>query len=120
MNYQLLEISLADVNRSYQYCLKGLFKADLNLKGFDYPWLLTSHEWQREEKVLDVGPGYSPLPAYIEKTYGCETWAADDFGVTVDDEFWERHLSPAQFVKQNTGVKFVLERLGDPATSSLP
>jgi SAM-dependent methyltransferase len=38
----------------------------------------------------------------------------------VDDPFWERNSSPQEFIKTHPGVKYVLERLGDPQTSSLP
>jgi hypothetical protein len=47
-------------------------------------------------------------------------WAADDFGRSVDDPFWLRGGSPAEHIQQHPEVKYVLERLGDPAQSSLP
>lgn len=118
--YQILEASLADLSRLYRYKLDEAFKADFSLKGFDYPWLLTSRAWKPGEKVLDVGAAYSPLPVYIQQTYGCEMWVADDFGINSNDPFWARNNSPREHIARHPEVKYVLERLGDPAQSSLP
>lgn len=120
MKYQVLETSFADLDRLYRYHLDDVFGAEFGIKGFDYPWLLSSHSWKKEDKVLDVGPAYSHLPVYIQKTYGCEVWAADDFGSTVGDDFWKRDSSPQEHLEKYPEVKYILERLGDPAKSSLP
>jgi len=120
MKYQVIEAALADVDRLYCYHLDGVYGADFGIKGFNFPWLLTSHKWKKEEKVLDVGPAYSRIPAYIQKTFGCEVWAADDFGITAGDDFWTRGRSPQEHIEKHPEVKYVLERLGDPAKSSLP
>ncbi len=118
--YQLVEASLADLDRLYRYKQEDLFKSDFSLKGFDYPWIVSSHAWKPGEKVLDVGAAYSPLPIHLQSTYGCEMWVADDFGMNSNDPFWMRNASPQEHVAKNPGIKFVFERLGDPAASSLP
>lgn len=118
--YQILEASLADLSRLYQFMLADLFKANFSLKGFDYPWLLTIRRWQAGEKVLDVGAAYSPLPIHIQRTYGCEVWVADDFGLESGEAFWTRSHSPHEHIAQHPEVKYVLERLGNPQKSSLP
>ncbi len=118
--YEIGEISLADTRRLFRYLQEGVFGAEFNLKGFDYPWILTSKTWRRGEKVLDVGGGYSDLPAHIAREYGCEVWVADDFGRDVGDEFWKRNREPLEHILQHPEVKFVLERIGDPRGSSLP
>jgi hypothetical protein len=118
--YQLLEASLADLDRLYQFKQEDLFNTDFSLKGFDYPWIVKSHLWKPGEKVLDVGAAYSPLPIHLQNTYGCEMWVADDFGMNSNDPFWTRNASPQEHIARNPNVKFVFERLGDPATSSLP
>jgi hypothetical protein len=118
--YQVLEVSLGDLSRLYQYKLDHEFCADFSLKGFDYPWILRSRGWKTGEKVLDVGAAYSPLPIYIQATYGCEVWVADDYGLNSNDPFWTRNASPQEHFARNPQVKFVLERLGDPKVSSLP
>jgi SAM-dependent methyltransferase len=120
MKYQIIEASFADLDRLYRYHCDGVFGVEFGIKGFDYPWLLTSYDWKKETRVLDIGCAYSPLPIHIQKTYGCEVWAADDFGITVGDDFWKRGNSPETFIRQHPEVKYVLERLGDPAQSSLP
>lgn len=120
MKYEIIETSLADLDRLYQYSIDGKFGADLGIKGFDYPWLLNSYNWKKETRALDIGCAYSPLPIHIQETYGCEVWAADDFGKSVGDDFWERGSSPEAFIRKHPEVKYVLERLGDPGKSSLP
>jgi 2-polyprenyl-3-methyl-5-hydroxy-6-metoxy-1,4-benzoquinol methylase len=118
--YKIIEVSLADTHRLYQYKLQDIFGADFSLKGFEYPWILTSRTWQKGETVLDVGAAYSRLPIHIQQTYGCETWVVDDFGLKSDEPFWTRHKPPHEHIAKYPEVKFVLERLGDPAQSSLP
>jgi hypothetical protein len=117
--FELLELSLADTHRFYQYKLSCPMELGFGLKGFDYGWLLSSHAWCSSEKVLDVGGAYSPLPLYLQRQYGCETWVVDDFGMDVNDPFWMRNKMPQDYISQNPQVKFVLERVGDPQRSSL-
>jgi hypothetical protein len=118
--YEVIEISMGNLSRLYQYKMDGIYGTNFNIKGFDYPWLLASHEWKRGEYVLDVGAAYSLLPLHIQETYGCEVWVADDFGLKSDDPFWQRGKSPHEHINNHPNVKFVLERLGDPQSSSLP
>jgi ubiquinone/menaquinone biosynthesis C-methylase UbiE len=120
MAYQIIEASFADLDRLYRYHLDSVFGAAFGIKGFDYPWLVSSYDWKKDKKVLDVGAAYSPLPIYLQKTFGCEVWAADDFGATIGDEYWKRDRLPREHIKNNPEVKYVLERLGDPEKSSLP
>ena len=118
--YEILECSLADLPRLYRYHQQELYNVRFSLKGFDYPWLLTCRAWKAGEKVLDVGAAYSPMPHHLQKTFGCEMWAADDFGLESDESFWERAGSPREYIESHPEIKFVLERLGDPQKSSLP
>jgi ubiquinone/menaquinone biosynthesis C-methylase UbiE len=120
MPYQVLEVSLANLDRLYRYHIDEKFGVKFGIKGFDYPWLVSSYPWKKGVKVLDVGPAYSPMPLHLQKEYGCEVWAVDDFGQTVGDDFWMRHNSPGKYVKEHPEVKYILERLGDPSKSSLP
>ena len=119
--YEVLETSLATVSRSYEYQVKSIYGADFNnLKGFGCPWLLDSHNWQKEEKILDVGGAYSELPIHIQKTYGCEVWVADDFGLNSAAPEWTRGRSPQEHITAHPKVKYVLERVGPMDLSSLP
>jgi len=118
--YVIEELSFADTRRILQYRSNEIFGTKFNLKGFNYPWILSARSWSEGDRVLDVGAGYSQLPMHIAREYGCEVWAVDDFGTTSDEAFWERNAEPQQHVKANPQVKFVIERLGDPERSSLP
>ncbi len=118
--FELIECSLADTRRLYQYKQTCPLELSFGLKGFDYGWLLSSHAWKQDEKVLDVGGAYSELPLFIQHQHGCETWVADDFGINVNDPFWSRNQSPQQYIDQHPQVRYILERVGDPDHSSLP
>lgn len=118
--YEVVEVSLATVSRLYDYYLRGVHAAKFNLKGFDYPWLIESRQWQKGERVLDVGGAYSELPLYLQREFGCEVWVVDDFGLLEGETFWTRGRSPHEHITQHPEVRFVLERVGDPARSSLP
>jgi hypothetical protein len=116
--YEILEVSLATLSRLYQFKQQDAFHVNFNIKGFDYPWLVTARPWKAGERVLDVGAAYSPLPVHLHKTFGCEMWAVDDFGGS-EDPFWQRYTSPQAYIEQHPERRFVLERLGDPQHSSL-
>jgi SAM-dependent methyltransferase len=118
--YRIVEIALADMKRLFRYKLDGVYHTNFSIKGFDYPWILTSHDWQKGERLLDVGAAYSPLPAYLHDNFGCEAWAVDDFGMGSGEDYWLRNNSPQEFVAGHPQVHYVLERLGDPSQSSLP
>ena len=51
------EISLADTRRLFAYKQELPIDVALNIKGFDYAWILESRTWRTGEKVLDVGGG---------------------------------------------------------------
>jgi SAM-dependent methyltransferase len=114
------EISLADTQRIYSYKKDLLYNISFDIKGFDYGWILNSRKWDSSEKVLDVGGAYSPFPIYLHDQHGCETWVVDDFGMGVGEEFWKRKKSPDEHIAEHPEVRYILERVGDQETSSLP
>lgn len=118
--YDLLECSLADTRRLFAYKQKCELTTDFGLKSFAYGWLSSVRSWKAGEKVLDVGGAYSPFPVYLHNTCGCEAWVVDDFGTKSDEPYWLRGRIPTEHVKKFPEVKYVLERVGDPASSSLP
>lgn len=118
--YKTINISMANIKQHIRYVDENIFGADFSLKGFEYPWIVTAREWKKGEKVLDVGAGYSPLPMYLADTFGCEVWAADDFGIDSEEPFWKRHKEPDDHINKYPQVHFVKERLGDMSQSSLP
>ena len=120
MAYSIHQVALGSVSRLYSYYQQGIFGAALNLKGFEYPWLLSARQWKKDERVLDVGAAYSPLPIHIQEAFGSEVWVADDFGTGSDEPFWQRGRSHQEHIAHHPNVKYVLERLGEPTSSSLP
>ena len=115
------EISLADTRRLYEYKQKNdHYAITFDIKGFDYGWLLASRQWKSRETVLDVGGAYSPFPNFLTHHFGCESWVVDDFGMDVDQKFWQRNRSPQEHIAEHKETKYVLERLGNPSSSSLP
>jgi len=117
---KIKEISLANTQRIYQYKRELDYEISFDIKGFDYGWILSSREWKQGDKVLDVGGAYSRFPGYLSKENGCETWVVDDFGIDVNDPFWQRNQSPQDHIKAHPEIHYVLERVGDPDNSSLP
>ena len=114
------EISLADTRKLFNYKKDLPIEVPLNIKGFDYAWVLNSRTWRENEKVLDVGGAYSTFPNYLTNTFGCETWVADDFGIDAEEDYWTREKSPHEHMKKHPETKYVLERVGNPTESSLP
>ena len=117
MCYEVLEISLADTRRLYQYKQNDVYGTDFNIKGFEYPWLLTSRTWTQGERVLDVGAGFSSLPIFIQDTYGCEVWVVDNFSSSC---FRSSRRDPLVHAETHPNVQFIFEDMGKPAESSLP
>jgi len=117
--YSVEEIAFGEARRLLRYKQTGVFGAALNIKGFDYAWIIDSHTWKHGERVLDVGAGYSELPMHLRETYGCEAWVVDDFGMESEEKFWKRGKHPQQHANNHPEVNFVLERLGHPSSSSL-
>ncbi len=118
--YEVLEVSLGDTPRLFRYHQDGVYGAQFNLKGFAYPWLVSSRSWSKAERVLDVGGGYSDLPVYLANAFGCEVWVVDDFGMASGEPFWKRRRDPCEHARAHPEVRFTFERLGDPRLSSLP
>ena len=85
--YRVVELNLADAARLVDWKQAGVVGAGFGLKGFDYPWIATSRDWNSDEAILDVGAGYSPLPAHLAAEHGCEMCAVDDFGLGSDEPF---------------------------------
>ena len=118
--YTAVEIALADTPRLFRYCLEGEPEIHLNLKGFDYAWIVRSFPWQPETRVLDVGAGYSWLPTYLANRFGCEVWAIDDFGANEPSGFWERGQDPEAYIRSHPEIRFIKGRLGERGSSPLP
>jgi SAM-dependent methyltransferase len=114
------EISLADTRRLFDLRQHAPIEVGLGIKGFDYGWLVGCREWKKTERILDVGGAYSRLPLFLQKTFGCETWVADDFAAGSGETFWNRNRSPEEYIKSHPEIHFVMEYVGDESKSSLP
>ena len=117
--YQVMEATLADTQRMLTYRLNSSLDIHLNIKGFNYAWILDSIEWKSDFRILDVGAGYSRLPSYIAQTYGCEVWAVDDFGYSEKGDFWERHQDPRDYINDHPEIHYVIGRIGDEHLNEL-
>lgn len=118
--YDLIQVGIADTRRLIRWASNDVFAAKLNLKGFDYAWIITSRQWSSSDRVLDVGAGYSALPQHLSSQFHCEVWAADDFGMESGDDFWTRDKKPLEHIRAHPEVRYVVERVGDLQSSSLP
>jgi ubiquinone/menaquinone biosynthesis C-methylase UbiE len=119
-SYELIEATLADTQRLFSYKLHSDLEIHLNLKGFNYAWIIDSVDWKPSLRILDVGAGYSKLPVYLAKTFKCEVWAIDDFGLTEGETFWERNQDPSDYIDSHPEIKYVIGRIGDPHLDFLP
>ena len=117
---EFVELSLADTRRLFKLRQSSPIEVGLGIKGFDYGWVVGCREWKPNEKILDVGGAYSRLPLFLQKTYGCETWIADDFAAGSGEQFWARNRSPQEYIESHPEIHYVLEYIGEESKSSLP
>ena len=52
MTYSVKQLELGKVSKLYDYVQREAYRAKFGIKGFDNPWLMETHTWQRGEKVL--------------------------------------------------------------------
>jgi SAM-dependent methyltransferase len=117
--YQVIEAALADTQRMLTYRINSKLDIHLNIKGFNYAWILDSIQWKSDSRILDVGAGYSRLPTYIAQTYGCDVWAVDDFGYSENGNFWERNQDPSHYIDDHPEIHYVIGRIGDKNLNEL-
>jgi SAM-dependent methyltransferase len=79
--------------------------------------IVRARDWRAGERVLDVGCGFSTLPAWLRNRYKVEMWGADDFGGK--DGHWRRNQDVDEFLRRGS-ARYATELIGNPATSSLP
>jgi SAM-dependent methyltransferase len=98
---------------------KPSFRADWRADSFGEEFIPRMRDWRAGERVLDAGCGFSHLPRRLQKQHGVEAWGADDFGKG-PMPYWQRGQDLDGFLAANASVRYVIELLGDPATSTLP
>jgi hypothetical protein len=53
--YKILEISLADTGHLFRYKLEDVYHTDFGIKGFDYPWIQTSLDFEHGPRSRGTG-----------------------------------------------------------------
>jgi hypothetical protein len=87
---------------------------------FGHRFISSAREWKPNERVLDVGAGYSPLISEMVSAHSIEGWAADDFGASRGDTYWLRNKDQSIVEVLNKEVRFVRECVGLPDQCTLP
>ena len=116
--YRLELFDYARVSALYEYMDAEVYLAGCSIKGHNRPSVLRNIDFQAGQRVLGVGEAYSELPAHIAKTYGCEVWVADDFGMSSgEEELWSRWGKPEELQEKHPQVRYVFERMGRPSST---
>ncbi len=117
----LTHAGLATVDQLFHYKTQSNAEADSDFPGSDYPWGLKAHNhaWIEQmgqfaagQKIIEVGGGYSSLPAHIAETYHLEAWIGDDYGKGSQDGLWSRWGNPKDLPNKYPSVKYVFEPFG--------
>lgn len=90
------------------------FLSRWRLDNYMHHLLLDSRKWSCDDKVLDVGCGYSGLPRQLAERHGLEMWAVDD----TDLSGWSRSYQDSSEISNK--VQYVQELVGTPDSSKLP
>ena len=84
------------------------------IKAHNRPWIEEAGAISAGQKIIEVGGGYSSLPAYLARKYGTETWVGDDFGESSgQSESWTRWGDPRDLPNVWPDVKYVFKPLGE-------
>ena len=99
----LTHASLATVDELFRYKAQGFdlppfpgYTADQwGIKAHNRPWIVESGDWEKGQRVIEVGGAYSRLPEWLGTEYGVEPWIGDDFGEAGGEtEMWSRSGRP--------------------------
>lgn len=83
------------------------------IKAHNRPWVARIGDWQRGQRVIEVGGAYSGLPEWLGTEYGVEPWVGDDFGLGgEDEEMWTRWGDPHEHAAKHPAVTYVFENFG--------
>jgi len=87
------------------------------IKAHNRPWIVEQGDWQRGQRVLEVGGAYSRLPEWLGTEFGVEPWIADDFGGSDSDDLWSRWGNPQELPAEHPTVNYVFENFGKRSPS---
>ena len=115
--------SLATVEELFRYKHQGFVLESFpgysddqwGIKAHNRPWIEELGEFEKGQRIIEVGGAYSLLPEYLARKYELEAWVGDDFGMTSqtkDRKLWSRWGDPEAHAREHSDVKYVFERFG--------
>jgi SAM-dependent methyltransferase len=110
--FEIISWDLARVSELYRYHYNTFHGIEWGIKGHNRPWIIERGDWEPGMRFLDIGAGYSDLPAYLVNTFDLEGWVADDFGATSGEKMWSRWGDPRDLPKRYPDVKYVFKNIG--------
>lgn len=118
----LTEFRFATVSDLFRYkhqgfelpAFPGYTSDQWGIKAHNRPWMEEAGAFAEGQKVIEVGGGYSSLPAYVARKYGLEAWIGDDFGESSgQSESWTKWGDPRDLPNLWLDVKYVFKPLGE-------
>jgi len=117
--YVLKEFRWGSVFELMKFHAKGFPFVEWGIKGHNRPWIIANGNFEKGEKVVEVGGAYSALPQYLSDKFNIEAWVIDDFGVESREDLWSRWGNREELKVKYPSVKYVFERVGDGANIPL-
>ena len=112
-HFEVLAWNLARVSELFQFHHEELHDVEWSIKGHNRPWIIKNGEWEPGLCFLDVGAGFSDLPAYLAEKFDLEGWVADDYGSSSGESMWSRWGDPKELPKKHSHIKYVFKNLGE-------
>lgn len=113
--------SLATVEELFRYKAQGFelppfpgYTTDQwGIKAHNRPWIVEIGDWEKGQRVIEVGGAYSRLPEWLGSEYGVEPWIGDDFGeADGETDMWSRWGDPKELPGQFPSVTYAYENFG--------
>jgi hypothetical protein len=122
---KLTHFSLATTEELFQYKYNnfklpefpGYTQDQWGIKAHNRPWIDDVGEFDKGQKIIEVGGAYSTLPEYLSKKYQLEAWVGDSFINESNKGNWSRWGGPENLSEKNQNTKYVFENFGSFSTS---
>jgi hypothetical protein len=111
--FELISWDFARVSELFQFHAEQVHGYEWSIKGHNRPWIIQHGAWEPGLRFLDVGAGFSDLPAYLVDRFDVEGWVADDYGASSGEQIWTRWGDPADLPTKFPQVKYVFKVLGN-------
>lgn len=116
----LTHASLATVEELFKYKNQGFELEEFpgytpdqwGIKAHNRPWIEDVGIFAENQKIIEVGGGYSLLPKYLSDKYQLEAWIGDDFGLTTGESIWSRWGNPHELPNRYPQIHYVFEGFG--------